>query len=79
MLRVSQTQRPRIIEIIRNLTERITEARMNGWLGEVQGLQASLEAAKGKLTSLDRNLERIRTTQNNGTTDLGIPIITSSR
>lgn len=26
MLRVSQTQRPRIIEIIRNLTERITEA-----------------------------------------------------
>jgi hypothetical protein len=33
---VSQTQRPRIIEIIRNLTERITEARMNGWLGEVK-------------------------------------------
>jgi integrase len=79
MLRVSPTQRPRLAEIIRNLTERITEARMNGWLGEVQGLQVSLEAAKGKLASLDRDLERMRTNQSSGTTNLGMPIITTSR
>ncbi|MGI8312936.1 tyrosine-type recombinase/integrase [Saccharopolyspora hattusasensis] len=42
MLRVSPTQRPRLVEIIRNLGDRITEAKMNNWLGEVQG--------KGKIT-----------------------------
>ena len=52
-----------LIEIIRNLSERISEAKMNGWLGEVQGLEVSLEAAKRKLVSLDRSLERNR---NNG-------------
>jgi len=62
MLRVSPRQRPRLIEIIRNLGERISEARMNGWLGEVQGLEVSLEAAKRKLISLDRSLERNRNT-----------------
>jgi hypothetical protein len=31
---------------------------MNGWLGEVQGLEVSLKAAKRKLTSLDRSIER---------------------
>ncbi|WP_328664115.1 hypothetical protein [Streptomyces sp. NBC_00328] len=43
MVRVSPRQRPRLIEIIRNLSERIAEARTNGWLGEVQGLQATLQ------------------------------------
>jgi len=56
MLRISPRQRPRLTEIIHNLHERITEARMNGWLGEVQGLQVSLEAAKRKLASLDRSI-----------------------
>ena len=72
MLRISPQQRPRLAEIIHNLHERITEARMNGWLGEVQGLQVSLEAAKRKLTSLDRSIERNR---RNGPADLGMPII----
>jgi hypothetical protein len=72
MLRVSPHQRPRLTEIIHNLRERITEAQMNGWLGEVQGLQVSLEAAKRKLTSLDRSIERNRRT---GPIDLGVPII----
>jgi hypothetical protein len=36
------------------LASRIDEARINGWLGEVQGLQTSLEAAKRKLVSVDR-------------------------
>jgi hypothetical protein len=47
-------QRPRLIEIIRNFRERITEARANGWLGEVEGVQVSLNAAMAKLTNLDR-------------------------
>jgi hypothetical protein len=53
-LRVDPRQRPRLVEIIANLTSRIDEARINGWLGEVQGLQASLEAARRKLASVDR-------------------------
>jgi hypothetical protein len=54
MLRVDPNQRNRLIEIIRNLADRIDEARVNGWLGEVQGLQISLDAARAKLISLDR-------------------------
>lgn len=72
MLRVSPRQRPRLAEIIRNLTERISEARANGWLGEVQGLQVSLAKAKEKLASLDRSSSRQA-----GPTDLGMPIITN--
>jgi hypothetical protein len=54
MLRVEPRQRARLVEIAHNLTDRIAEARANGWLGEVQGLQISLDAARKKLTSLDR-------------------------
>ena len=49
---------------------------MNGWLGEVQGLEVSLEAAKRKLASLDRSIERNRRT---GPTDLGMPAISHPR
>jgi hypothetical protein len=76
MLRVSPHQRPRLAEIISNLRERITEARMNGWLGEVQGLEVSLKAAERKLTSLDRTIERNSRT---GPTDLGMPAISNPR
>ena len=72
MLRVAPRQRPRLIEIIRNLGERISEAQMNGWLGEVQGLEVSLEAAK---RSLDRSLERNR---NNGPIHVAVPVIGGS-
>jgi len=74
MLRVDPAQRPRLIEIVRNLTDRIAEAKLNDWLGEAQGLQVSLDAARAKLTALDR------ARKSNGTnriTDLGIPVITS--
>ena len=54
MLRVDPRQRQRLIEIVRNLAERISEARANGWPGEVEGLTVSLKAAESKLTSLDR-------------------------
>jgi site-specific recombinase XerD len=69
MLRVDPQQRGRLIEIIHNLSERITEARHNGWLGEVQGLHTSLEAAKSKLANLDRTA---RDAPHN-LTNLGIP------
>lgn len=47
---------------------------MNGWLGEVQGLQVSLAAAVAKLATLDR----IRDRPNPGPVTLGIPVITDS-
>ncbi|MFJ8159217.1 hypothetical protein [Streptomyces sp. NPDC094468] len=47
-------QKPRLIEIIHNLRERIREARAHGWLGEVQGLQVSFDAAMAKLNRLKR-------------------------
>jgi hypothetical protein len=41
-------------------------------MNKLQGLQASLEAAKRKLASLDRSIER---NCRNGPADLGMPII----
>ncbi|WP_406116361.1 tyrosine-type recombinase/integrase [Streptomyces sp. NBC_01014] len=75
MLRVDPAQRRRLEEIIRNLTDRIDEARANGWLGEVQGLQVSAEAARNKLATLDR-LARNRP---RASVDLGMPIIPGER
>jgi hypothetical protein len=54
MLRVDPRQRARLIEIVRNLAERIREAKANGWHGEVEGLTVSLTAAEAKLAGLDR-------------------------
>ena len=70
MLRVDPKQRNRLIEIVRNLTDRIDEARANGWLGEVQGLQISLDAARAKLANLDRTSR-----SGGGITHLGLPVI----
>ncbi len=69
MLRPDPASRGRLTEIIKNLADRIAEARINAWLGEVEGLQASLTAARAKLAALDR------TTRNTapGTADLGMP------
>jgi integrase len=58
VLRVDPKQRGRLVEIIDSLNERIKEARMNGWLGEVQGLQTSLDAAAKKLVTLDRTISQ---------------------
>lgn len=63
-------QRPRLLEIIQNLRERITEARGNGWLGEVEGLQVSFEAASAKLNTLKRALADGRPQL----VDLGMPV-----
>lgn len=70
MLRIDPRQRARLEQIIRNLTERITEARANGWQGEAEGLKISLDAAQHKLATLDR------TTHNTPRpTPLGTPTI----
>ncbi|MFE8991247.1 hypothetical protein ACFYMI_26145 [Streptomyces collinus] len=50
--KVHPRQRGRLIEIIQNLRDRIFEARGNGWLGEVEGLHISFDAATAKLNSL---------------------------
>ncbi|MDQ0958327.1 hypothetical protein QFZ66_002205 [Streptomyces sp. B4I13] len=65
-------QKPRLIEIIQNLRERIREARANGWPGEVEGLQVSFDAAMAKLNSL----KNIPTGGRPQLVDLGMPVFT---
>lgn len=71
MLRPDPAARGRLTEIIKNLADRISEARINGWLGEVEGLQVSLTAARAKLAALDRTARNTAP----GTTDLGMPAV----
>lgn len=42
-----------MVEIGRNLGDRITEAQRNLWLGEVEGLKVSMAAANAKLAQID--------------------------
>jgi integrase len=70
MLRVDPQQRRRLIEITRNLAERIREAKANGWRGEVEGLTVSLTAAESKLAGLDRAARN-----HGGPTSLGLPVV----
>ena len=65
-------QKPRLIKIIQNLRDRIREARANGWLGEVEGLQVSFDAAMAKLKSL----KNIPTDGRPQLVDLGMPVFT---
>jgi hypothetical protein len=71
MLRPDPAARDRLIEIIKNLADRIAEARINGWLGEVEGLQVSLNAARSKLSALDRTARNASP----GAADLGMPAV----
>lgn len=70
-LRLDPRAQPHLVEIAHNLQDRITEARANGWLGEVQGLQVSLDAAKDKLASVARSQNNSRSSL----TNLGLPLI----
>ncbi|MFJ9846981.1 hypothetical protein ACIRYZ_42435, partial [Kitasatospora sp. NPDC101155] len=74
VLQLDPRQKPRLIEIIQNLRERIREARANGWLGEVEGLQVSLDAATAKLTSLNRT----RADGRPQLVNLGMPLFTDT-
>jgi|SRR5882757_4798863 len=71
-LQIDPRQRPRLLETVQNLRERITEARGNGWLGEVEGLQVSFDAAMAKLNSL----KRAPTDGRPQLVDLGMPVFT---
>ncbi|MFJ4188228.1 tyrosine-type recombinase/integrase [Kitasatospora sp. NPDC089509] len=73
VLQLDPRQKPRLIEIIQNLRERIREARANGWLGEVEGLQVSFDAA-AKLASLNRT----RTDGSPQLVNLGMPLFTDT-
>lgn len=67
MLWPDPAQRARLVEIRDNLTDRITEAEQEGWIGEVEGLKISLAGANDKLAQLDRRQT------GNTVVDLGIP------
>ncbi len=71
MLQVDPRQEHRLAEIIQNLNDRITEAKDNGWLGDVKGLTGWRDAGAAKLAGLRRKA----TKQQPGVTDLGIPTI----
>ena len=58
LLRPDPAQRPRLEEIRDNLEARIIEAKREGWLGEIEGLQVSFAGAKNKVTQLDTTTQR---------------------
>lgn len=71
MLWPDPAQRDRLVEIRYNLVARIVEAEREGWLGEVEGLQASLAGAEEELVQLDRR------PASRSVVDLGVLTITS--
>ncbi|MGP8206651.1 MAG: tyrosine-type recombinase/integrase [Acidimicrobiales bacterium] len=52
------SQRGRLVEIRDNIVARISEARHEGWFGEVEGLEVSLAGAENKLTQLEQRAAR---------------------
>ncbi len=66
-LRPDPGQQPRLLEIRDNLQARITEARREGWRGEIAGLEATVEAAEQKLGAMRQLAAR------HGVTHLGMP------
>jgi len=71
MLRPDPAQQHRLEEIITNLGDRLTEAKERGWFGEVDGLEASLNAAEQKLAQMRRLIT--------STVKLGFPGISTRR
>jgi hypothetical protein len=63
LLRPDPAQRARLVEIRDNLHARIAEARKQGWLGEVDGLQISLTGARDKLAQLDQIATKTTSTE----------------
>jgi hypothetical protein len=71
MLWPDPAQLERLAEIRDNLTARIAEAEREGWLGDVEGLQVSLDGANHKLAQIKRRSPRP------AAVDLGIPAPTT--
>ena len=55
LLRPDRAQAARLTEIIDNLNARLAEAHERGWLGEVEGLEATIAAAHQKLATMRRS------------------------
>ncbi|WP_198654673.1 hypothetical protein [Nocardia aurea] len=72
LLRPDPTRRARLEEIHDNLEARIIEAKREGWLGEVEGLQVSYAGVKDKLAQIDATPRQTATG-----TELGIPTFRS--
>ena len=68
-LRPDPAQRQRLLDVRDNLLARIEEARREGWLGEVEGLQISLAGARTKLAQV----EQMTSTSPRQPVQLGIP------
>jgi integrase len=66
MLRPDPTQQPRLEELIEALEDRKVEAEQRGWLGELEGIEISLNAAQEKLSQMVRQVS------------LGIPAVPPS-
>ena len=60
LMRPDPAERDRLVEIRDNLNARISEARQQGWLGEVEGLKVSLHGARNKLQQLDQIADQRR-------------------
>lgn len=58
LLRPDPRQEQRLLAIIINLHDRIAEATERRWLGEVEGLKVSLDAADAKLDQMRRTRSR---------------------
>ena len=58
MLQPDPGQAQRLTEIIASLRERLREASERGWLGEAEGLQVSLTAARQKLQQMRQTRSR---------------------
>ena len=58
MLWPDPAQRGRLAEIRDNLLARVAEAKREGWLGEIEGLELSLAGAASKLDEMDARAER---------------------
>lgn len=52
LLRVDPAQMPRLDEIHANLGDRLEEAKLQGWLGEVAAIETTLAAADQKLVTM---------------------------
>ena len=59
MLRPDPKQIGRLTEITENLDARLAEAHDRGWLGEVEGLEASLAGARQKLEAMRRQAQTV--------------------
>ncbi|NHW48711.1 site-specific integrase [Paenarthrobacter sp. MSM-2-10-13] len=56
VLRPDPAQRPRLKELIEALEDRKMEAEQRGWLGELEGIDISLNAAREKLARMARQV-----------------------